>query len=75
MAAFEYVGKEGVITGGEYDGFSIRIDDDRANTGGFLILVWKEGSNEGFDNWVEAEKDIEQFLYESEWVIDWRKAN
>jgi len=73
MISTNYIGKTGTILTGEYRGFTIRIDDDRSNTGGILILIFKPGSNHGFDSWVETEKAIEQYLYESEWKIDWNE--
>jgi len=69
----KYVGRKGTIENGEYAGFTVRIDDDRKNTGGYLIIVEKENSNEGFDDWVEAESDLEQFLREAEWMIEWHE--
>ena len=66
-----FIGRTGLIRDGEYDGYSIRIDDDRINTGGYLILVWKNNTNEGFDDWVQSEDDVDKYLLESGWTVAW----
>ena len=70
MSLIREIGKKGLITEGEHSGFFVRIEDDKANTGGYLILVFKD-ENVGFDSWVETEKDLEQYFHEAEWKIEW----
>jgi hypothetical protein len=67
----KYVGRKGTVKNGKHVGFTVRIDNDQKNTGGYLILLENEYSTEGFDYWVKTEKDLEQFFYESEWIIEW----
>jgi hypothetical protein len=71
MAAADKIGKKGRIKTGTYAGFFVRIQDDSQNTGGYLILTWKDSSPVGYDNWVENLADLDQFLHESGWDIEW----
>jgi len=63
--------KRGRITTGEQAGFLVRVEDDTLNTGGYLILSWREGADEGFDNWVESKSDLDRFFEESGWNVEW----
>ena len=65
------IGKRGRITAGENAGFFVRVEDDSANTGGYLILCWRDGTDEGFDNWVEKLTDLDEFFMESGWNVEW----
>ena len=68
---------EGRILNATRSGHSIRVADDRANTGGFLVYEWwhgSEGPNEqgAFDAWVENEAALVQFFAEARWAVEWR---
>lgn len=68
------LGKTGVIVAGENVGWQIRVDDDSANTGGFLILTsrdFADPSAEAFDGWVEDETALQGYFKESDWVVKW----
>jgi hypothetical protein len=65
------IGKKGRIRNGKYAGFFVRIDDDSQNTGGYLILTWQDAPSLGYDNWVENLADLEQFMNEAGWDIEW----
>jgi hypothetical protein len=71
MSIADKIGKKGRIKTGKYAGFFVRIDDDSQNTGGYLILIWKDSPREGYDNWVENATDLEPFLLEAGWDIEW----
>jgi hypothetical protein len=71
MSVINKIGKKGHIKSGKYIGFFIRIQDDSQNTGGYLILTWKDTPSEGYDNWVESFADLEQFMREANWDIEW----
>lgn len=71
MSATTKIGKKGVIKNGKQAGFFVRIDDDSQNTGGYLILTWRDNPPEGYDNWVENRTDIDQFMSEAGWEIEW----
>jgi hypothetical protein len=71
MSVTDKISKKGRIKTGEYAGFFVRIQDDSQTTGGYLILTWKESPSVGYDNWVEKLTDLEQFLLESGWDIEW----
>ena len=71
MPGADKIGKLGRIKSGEHAGFFVRIQDDSTNTGGFLIVLWRESPTEGYDNWVENLGDLEQFFRESGWDIEW----
>ena len=67
-----YYNKLGKILEGDNVGWYVRIINDFENTGGFIILEFKDlDEKEGFDTWLESEKDIEGYIYESEWKIEW----
>jgi hypothetical protein len=62
----------GRIVGGPDAGVYVRILDDSADTGGFLIVTSDDKDfSRGFDNWVEDRAALLRFLQESEWVIQW----
>ena len=65
------IGKRGRITTGEHAGFLVRVEDDSANTGGYLILCSRNGTSEGFDHWVENKTDLDQLFIESGWNVEW----
>lgn len=55
----------------------VRVEDDAANTGGFLVYEWWAGSsgpneNHAFDSWVESTEDLARFMKESGWIIQWQ---
>ncbi len=71
MSVTDKIGKKGRISSGKNAGFFVRIDDDSPNTGGYLILIWKDSPPEGYDYWVEKAADLEQFFREAGWDIEW----
>jgi hypothetical protein len=71
MGVTEKIGKKGRIKTGEHAGFFVRIQDDSQNTGGYLILIWKDTPSVGSDFWVEKLTDLDQFFNESGWDIEW----
>ncbi|HLJ29058.1 MAG TPA: hypothetical protein VKY85_20275 [Candidatus Angelobacter sp.] len=71
MSLISKIGKKGRIKNGKYAGFFVRIEDDSQNTGGYLILIWQDVPSEGYDNWVENSADLEQFMCEAGWDIEW----
>jgi hypothetical protein len=70
MSLISKIGKKGRIKNGKYTGFFVRIEDDSQNTGGYLILIWLD-ANVGYDYWVENLADLEQFMSEAGWDIEW----
>jgi hypothetical protein len=71
MSITDSIGKKGRIRAGKDADFFVRIEDDAENTGGYLILIWKDAPSIGYDYWVENLDDLEQFLRESSWDIEW----
>jgi hypothetical protein len=70
------VGVKGTIVASTMPGHFERVEDDRVNTGGFLVYEGWEGSNGpnadgAHDSWVESEAALCQFFQESRWVIQW----
>lgn len=66
------VGVVGRIKAGEHAGKYVKIKDDAANTGGFLIIVSPRNDfSEGFDDWVEGRAMLEQYFAEAGWSVDW----
>ena len=66
------VGKAGRILAGKEQGRYVKVIDDEANTGGYLILT-AAGSDmqNGFDCWVESADMLQRFFEESGWVVEW----
>lgn len=66
------IGVVGEIVAGDETGSFIKVVDDTKNTGGFLILTSSTPEmTDGFDNWVEDEKSLSQYIIESGWIIQW----
>jgi hypothetical protein len=67
---------EGRIVNAACEGHFVRVEDDRANTGGFFVYEWWSGSDGpndkgAFDSWVESEETLNRFFAESEWTVQW----
>ncbi len=71
MLISEKIGKKGLIKTGQEAGFFVRIENDSPNTGGYLILTWKDVPAEGYDDWVKDLNDLERYFNESGWEIAW----
>ena len=66
------VNRYGRIINGDYKGWSVFIQDDKENTGGYLILISQsKNSNIGYDDWVENYENLKQYFLESKWEIEW----
>jgi hypothetical protein len=66
------VGVRGRITKGLSTGWFVLVQDDSANTGGYLILKAKSlDCSEGFDDWVENRGSLEQYSQVAGWQIAW----
>lgn len=62
----------GRIIAGDDAGHYVKIVDDRASSGGFLILTAKAPDmREGYDSWVEDELALQGFFEEARWIIEW----
>lgn len=62
----------GLILEGNNSGWYVKFIDDREDTGGFYIYEFKDlKGDEGFDTWLETENDVQGFIRESEWKIEW----
>jgi hypothetical protein len=71
MSWADKVGKTGRIKNGQHAGFLLRIEDDSQNTGGYLILIWRDIPPTGYDYWVEKLADIDQFMIGADWDVEW----
>lgn len=67
------VGQVGRIESGEEQGRYVRVEDDTAESGGFLILTAADVamSDDVADSWVESREDVDAFFVESNWVVAW----
>ena len=73
MSAFSpkiRLGEIGTIVAGPDRGTSVRALDDRAETGGFVILAWND--ERGFDKWAKDLDAVERFFEASGWTVQWR---
>lgn len=63
----------GKILTGHQAGWYVKIQDDREDSGGFLILTAEssEWNGKGFDNWVEDEDSLQKFFIQAGWTILW----
>ncbi|WP_171088921.1 hypothetical protein [Usitatibacter rugosus] len=78
MATIE-IGREGTVTNSEHPNHRVRVVDDAASTGGFLIYEWWDGSdgpngNYAFDSWVHTRADLEAFFREGGWNVEWKSV-
>jgi hypothetical protein len=66
------LGTTGKIVAGTDLGRFVKIIDDSANTGGFLILTCDDQYlTNGFDNWVEDHNALVRYFRELNWQIEW----
>jgi hypothetical protein len=71
------IGIVGKIRSGEHEGWYVRVQDDRADTGGFLVLVSSNPtfeSGKGFDDWVESSERLDDYFREAGWTVEWPDA-
>ena len=67
------LGEIGKIVAGQEIGHYVKVVDDIANTGGFLILIATASDmQDGFDSWVESREMLQRFFEEAGWVIEWQ---
>lgn len=64
----------GKIINGKDKNHLVKILDDKANTGGFLILYSITNClDDGFyDDWVENFESLKGYFNETDWVIEWQ---
>lgn len=66
------LGGVGKIVAGQDIGNYVKVIDDAANTGGFLILTSASPNmQDGFDSWVENREQLQLFFEEAGWTIEW----
>jgi hypothetical protein len=70
------IGKWGkVFDDGKYFGWYVLIDNNtHGSTGGYYIYLVKDPedkNSEGYDNWVENEEFLNQFMDNNYFQIDW----
>jgi len=64
-----HINRKGTIRSGKNAGWTVVVQDDTKNTGGYLILL--QGDLEGYDDWVQDLDSLEKYLQEAHWDIDW----
>jgi hypothetical protein len=69
------IGINGKIEAGEYQGWYVRIEDDRlGSTGGFYVLIFQSldpNNKVGYDDWFEFYSSIPGLFEERKWEIRW----
>lgn len=70
------IGTHGKILDGDERGRFVIVQDDRARTGGYLIITAASRDLDGevFDSWVLPE-DLEGWFEEAGWDVLWDDAN
>jgi hypothetical protein len=68
------INKYGKIIRGEYENWLIYIQDDKENTGGYLILYMPaKDSKVGYDDWVENNECLKQYFLNSDMEMQWEE--
>jgi hypothetical protein len=63
----------GLIVSGDECGSYVKIVDDSANTGGYLIFTSSQPDMKtGFDDWVQSYDALLQYVAEAKWKIAWQ---
>jgi hypothetical protein len=68
------IGVTGKILEGTLKDWFIHVEDDSENTGGYLILIFKElagNGSEGYDDWVEDKDSLVKLFSYEKWKIQW----
>jgi hypothetical protein len=73
------IGCVGMVMGSKHPNHRVRVVDDAANTGGFLIYEWWDGSNgpnenHAFDNWVESREGLDSYFLEWGVNVEWKSV-
>lgn len=66
------IGVVGRVVEGDETGSYLKVVDDSANTGGYLVLTSANvDMSDAFDNWVEDHESLSRYFAESRWVVNW----
>lgn len=65
------IGKKGRVLSEDLRTLFVLVQDDRENSGGYLILKsHKSDFSDGYDDWVEEAK-LDAYFSEAGWKIEW----
>jgi len=61
------------IVSGKYTGWFIWVQDDRPDSGGYLVIQSSdiEFRGDGFDNWFISIEEVEKFFVNNNWRLEW----
>ena len=67
------INKFGKVISDKMKGWFIIIKDDLENTGGYLVILSEDNkfSKNGYDNWFLNLKEVEQYLLDNKFEIEW----
>ena len=66
------IGLWGKILAGEKAGWHVLIEDDSADSGGFLIFKSRTASlDDCFDSWVQSKAELDRFFDFAGWRVEW----
>lgn len=66
------IGKKGkILAGKQLVGWDIFVQDDKIDSGGYLILYNKD--NEGYDDWVVDKEELERLFIHEGYKVEWEK--
>ena len=60
-----------IVSPGDKYGWFVKVEDDSQNTGGYLVLEWRDSPKTGSDCWVENRESVNQFFREAGWKVVW----
>jgi hypothetical protein len=63
--------KAGKITAGSLKDWTIRVQDDKGNTDGFLIILTK--NEEQYDEWASDFENLKKLFVKRAWEVAWEE--
>ena len=60
-----------ILEGKEYVGWGVFIEDLHEGKSSYLILISSPDHLEGYDDWVENFKCLQEYFRETGWIVEW----
>jgi hypothetical protein len=67
------IGRPGRIISGLESGRYVKVVNDADSSGGYIIITSSDVdfNEDGFDAWVEDERQLMKFFEEADWDVNW----